>query len=224
MEVNNPLYKNQGIHVISTIFTIEKGAIKVLLVKRKNKPFQGYWSLVGGALYNNEELETGMAREIFEKAGLENIELRAFKNFSKINRSPIQRMIAVSYIGLIDFKKIELLKETQKSSDVAWIAIEKINELAYDHKEILEESIKELQVQIMNTDILRILYPKGFTIPEIQKVYEGVLNKTFERRNFRRKLLSLDLIEDTGDYEIFEGRKPAKIYKLKKSKENKNIL
>ena len=75
MEVNNPLYKNQGIHTISCLFTVEKGVTKVLLIKRDNEPFKGMWALVGGALYNNEELLEGAKREIKEKTGIENIEL-----------------------------------------------------------------------------------------------------------------------------------------------------
>ena len=73
MEVNNPLYKNQGIHLISTIFTVEDGITKVLLIKRKNNPYKDYWALVGGALYNNEDLIDGLKRELKEKTGIENI-------------------------------------------------------------------------------------------------------------------------------------------------------
>ena len=102
MEVNNPLYKNQGIHVISAIFTVEKGITKVLLIRRKNKPYNDMWSLVGGALYNNEEILQGLKREIYEKSGITDIDLYFSGIFSKVNRSPVMRMIAISYIGVID--------------------------------------------------------------------------------------------------------------------------
>ena len=75
MEKNNPLYKNQGIHLISSIFTVEDGKVKVLLIKRKNEPFKDKWALVGGALYNNEEIEIGVKREIFEKTGIRDIDI-----------------------------------------------------------------------------------------------------------------------------------------------------
>lgn len=224
MEVKNPLYKNQGIHVIASIFTVEKGITKVLLIKRKNEPFKDMWALVGGALYNNEELENGLNREIEEKTGIKNINLSLSNVFGDIKRSPVMRMVAISYIGLIDNEKVKILKETNKTSNCDWVPIDKIPELAYDHNKILEKSIDSLREKIINTDILKSLFPNGFTIPEIQKTYELILNQKFDRRNFRRKLLSLNLIEDTNKEIKFEGKKPAKLYKFKDNIQIKNVL
>lgn len=224
MEIKNPLYKNQGIHVIASIFTVEKGITKVLLIKRKNEPFKDMWALVGGALYNNEELENGLNREIEEKTGIKNINLSLSNVFGDINRSPVMRMVAISYIGLIDNEKVKILKETNKTSNCDWVPIDKIPDLAYDHNKILEKSIDSLREKIINTDILKSLFPNGFTIPEIQKTYELILNQKFDRRNFRRKLLSLNLIEDTNKEIKFEGKKPAKLYKFKDNIQIKNVL
>ena len=224
MEIKNPLYKNQGIHVIASIFTVEKGITKVLLIKRKNEPFKDMWALVGGALYNNEELENGLNREIEEKTGIKNINLLLSNVFGDIKRSPVMRMVAISYIGLIDNEKVKILKETNKTSNCDWVPIDKIPELAYDHNKILEKSIDSLREKIINTDILKSLFPNGFTIPEIQKTYELILNQKFDRRNFRRKLLSLNLIEDTNKEIKFEGKKPAKLYKFKDNIQIKNVL
>ena len=116
MELNNKLYKNIGIHVITTLFTVDKGIVKVLLVKRTNEPFNGYWALPGGAMYNNETLEEGARRELKEKTGLENIKLELGNIFDDVNRSNLQRMIGVSFLGVINTKGIELQKETLKTS------------------------------------------------------------------------------------------------------------
>lgn len=224
MEVNNPLYKNQGIHGIVSIFTVEKGITKVLLIKRKANPYNGMWALVGGAIYNNEDLLDGVKREIEVKVGLKDIELYFSGVFGRVDRSPVMRMLAVSYIGVIDCAKVSILKETAKTSDSDWVPIEKVHELAYDHNEILEVAIKTLKEKIGETDILKSLFPNGFTLPEIQKTYETILEKKFDRRNFRKKLLSLDLIADTNNYAKFEGNKPAKLYKFKKNKVNKSVF
>lgn len=225
MEVKNPLYKNIGIHVISTIFTVENGIVKVLLIKRKNNPYNGFWALVGGALYNNESLIDGMYREMYEKTGISDIDIYLSSIIDDINRSPIQRMIAATYIGIIDSKKVSLLKSTSKTEDASWTDINSIPKLAYDHNKILNDAINTLKQRITESNILHSLYPEGFTIPEIQKVYETILNKKFDRRNFRKKLLSWDFIVDTNMYRNFEGSKPAKIYKFSDSfKENKNIF
>lgn len=224
MKINNPLYDKQGIHIISSIFTVDKGVTKVLLIKRSNEPYNGMWALVGGALYNNETLEEGIAREIYEKTGINNIEVDVFGLFSKIDRSPFQRMVAVGYLGVIDIDKVGLLKKTMNTSDSDWIPISLIDKLAYDHNEILSKAVEALKTKIIKTDILNSLYPNGFTLPEVQKTYEAILNKKLDRRNFRKKMLGLGLIEDTGKTKTFEGTKPAKVYKFKKNKENKNVF
>lgn len=224
MEIKNPKYKNQGIHLIASIFTVDKGIVKVLLIKRKNEPFKNKWALTGGALYNDEDLIDGLKREIKEKTGLEEIDLRLCDVFGKKNRSPVMRMVAVSYIGIIDHTKVEIMKETLKTSNAEWFDIETIPDLAYDHNEILIKSIRYLKQKILNTDMLKSLYPNGFTIPEIQKIYETILEKKLDRRNFRKKMLNLDLIEDTNKEVNFEGRKKAKLYKFKETDENKEIF
>lgn len=216
MELNNPLYKGQGIHVISTIFTIENGIVKVLLVKRSNEPYKDMWALVGGALYNNETILDGLNREIYEKTGIQDIPVYFSGIFDDLNRSHFMRMIAISYIGLIDSARVAILNKTKKTSDSDWVPIDKIPKLAYDHNKILKQSLETLKDVIIKTDILKALFPNGFTIPEVQKVYETVLNEKFERRNFRKKLLSMDFVVDTNKTRNFEGNKPAKVYEFKK--------
>ena len=114
--------------------------------------------------------------------------------------------------------------ETNNTSNADWFPIDKIPGLGFDHEEILKEALLYLQSKIVTTDILKALFPNEFTIPEIQKTYEAILNKKFDRRNFRKKLLSLDLIEDTNKTGKFEGKKPAKLYKFKDTIESKKVF
>ncbi len=211
MEKNNPLYREQGIHVITPIFTVEKGITKVLLVKRKNEPYKDMWALVGGALYNNEELECGAKREIFEKVGIKDINLYFSNVFSKVDRSPVMRMIAVSYIGVIDINKVSVMKETLKTSNAEWFTIDNVPQLAYDHNDILSSALKSLREKIENTDILVSLFPNGFTMPEIQKTYESILDIKLDRRNFRKKLLMASIIEETNQTVKQENVKTTKL-------------
>ncbi len=223
MEIKNSLYKNIGVHAINTIFTIDKGTVKVLLIKRTNQPYKDMWSLVGGAMYNNELIIGAAKRELKEKANLENIELIKSEIFDKVDRSPLLRMIAVNYIGMVDIDKVNIMKKTAKTSDAEWFAIDNVPVLAYDHNEILKSSIEKLKELILTSNILKTFYPKGFTIPEIHKVYESLLGKEIDRRNFRKKLLSSGLVIDTNKTINFEGRKPAKLYKFK-TKKNKKLF
>ncbi len=224
MTVDNPLYKNQGIHIITSIFTVESGITKVLLIKRKNEPYKDMWALVGGALYNNEDLMDGVYREIYEKTGIKDIDIYFSNVFGKKDRSPVMRMVATSFIGVIDSKKASILKETLKTSDASWFKLDEIPPLAYDHNEILTDGINCLKESILSTNILKSLFPDGFTISEIQKTYEIILNTKFDRRNFRKKLLNTNLIFDTNKTKIFEGTKPSKIYKFNKNCDLKDVF
>ncbi len=224
MRKNFELYKNIGVHTITSIFTVDKGVVKVLLVKRKNEPFKDMWALVGGAVYNNELLREGALREIKEKTGLEGVKIYESGIFDKLDRSPIMRMIAVTYVGIVDINKVNVLSETINTEDASWVPIDKVKRLAYDHNDILLKALDTLKELIVSTDILKGLFPNGFTIPEVQKTYEAILGKEFDRRNFRKKLLSLRLITDTGKEILFEGKRPAKLYKFDKRKENKSVF
>lgn len=224
MDVRNKLYKEQGIHVITALFTVEQGITKVLLIKRKNKPFEGDWVLTGGALYNNEDLEAGALRELEEKTGITGVPIQQFKAFGKVHRSPVMRMVAVGFVGIIDSKRVNVLRETKNTSNADWFPIDKIPPLGYDHEEILHDALLFLRKQIVKSNILKSLFPDGVTMPELQKTYEAILGKTFDRRNFRKKILSLDLIEDTNKSDKFEGNKPAKVYEFKKKIEDKDIF
>lgn len=215
MELNNKLYKNIGIHVITTLFTVDKGIVKVLLVKRTNEPFNGYWALPGGAMYNNETLEDGARRELKEKTGLENIKLELGNIFDDVNRSNLQRMIGISFLGVINTKGIELQKETMKTSNADFFAIDKVPRLAYDHNLVIDKSLAILKEKILKSSILKDLLPEEFTLPELQKVYETLLNKELDRRNFRKKLLNDGIIWAVNKDAVFNGKKPAKLYCFK---------
>lgn len=224
MELQNPLYKNMGAHVINSIFTIDKGTVKVLLIKRTNAPYKDNWALVSGAMYNNELIMDAAKRELKEKTNLENINLKMAEIFDQIERSPLLRMFGFSFIGMIDIEKARVLKTTSKTSNAEWFHISNIPELAYDHNKILTSSIGKLKELILTSSILKTLYPNGFTIPEIHKVYETILNQEIDRRNFRKKILSSELIYDTNKTINFEGRKPAKVYMFNEKIKNERIF
>ena len=222
MNIKNPLYKNQGVHVLCTIFTIDKGNVKVLLIKRKNDPYKGYWGLVGGALYNNETLDLAMNREIKEKTGINNINIYKANIFDTLDRSPIFRMLCISYIGIIDSKKINIKKITEKTEDACWFDIKDVPKLAYDGDEVLSKNLETLKNMIIKTNVLKNFYSGTFTIPELQKTYEIILDKKLDRRNFRKKILNL--LDSVNKETKFDGNKPANLYKFKDSIKCENVL
>src|SRR5699024_3661795 len=125
--------------------------------------------LPGGALYNNENIIDGVKRELKEKTGINDVDLELCNVFGDVNRSHIMRMVGISYLGVIDNNKVKVLKETQKTSNADWFKIDDIPDLAYDHNDIIKDSLEKLKISILNSDILKTLFPKGFTIPELHK-------------------------------------------------------
>lgn len=224
MRVNNPLYKNIGIHLTSAIFTVDKGVMKVLLIKRSNEPYYGYFSLPGGCLYNNELVLDGAKRELKEKTGINDIDLTMFEIFDKIDRSPLKRMICLAFIGVLDKDKVNLLNKTEKASIINWVDIKNVPELAYDGNEVLDAAISKLREMIESTEILKSLFPNEFTLPELQNVYESILNITIDRRNFRKKMINSGLIIDTNKTINYKGKKPAKLYKFNNKYHSKSIF
>ena len=126
-------------------------------------------------MYNNELIKEAALRELKEKTGITLDDLTPFRTFDNIDRSPSMRMIGVGYIGIIDSKKVEILKSTNKTSNADWFTLDNIPKLAYDHNDILEHAIRKLKEMIIETDILKSFFPNGFTLPELQDVYESIL-------------------------------------------------
>ena len=196
MSKTNPLYKNQRIQTLGCVFAVDDGVVKVLLLKKEDEPYKGKWMLLGGSVYNTEDTDEALKREIKEKIDLDYTYIEQFYTFSSPDRSQDLRKIAVSYIGLTDVNKIKQL-ETDKEYE--FFRIDMLPKLAYDHEEILLKGIQALRYRMMKSTIAAYFMPDEFTLPEIQKVYESILDKQLDRRNFRRKLLSLDIISPIED-------------------------
>ncbi|OGO82332.1 MAG: hypothetical protein A2Y18_03985 [Clostridiales bacterium GWD2_32_19] len=209
MNVDNPLYENQMISVDIVTFTIENGLVKVLLVKRKEKPYSEGWSLPGGRCYNNETMEYAASRELKEKTGLEDLYLKQFGVFSEPKRDIRFRNISIAYLALIDNNKVKVFQQTSKTLDAKWENVQSITNLAFDHNEILAKAVQNLRQEIVKSNIVKFIMPDAFTLPELQNVYEIILDKKFDRRNFRKKFLDLGLIVTTGEKkETVRYRKP----------------
>lgn len=214
-------------HIIETlisIFTIDKGEVKTLLIRKKDEPYKGYWILPGGILAGNETIETNISNNVFEKCGIYNLYIEQDHIFSDLHRNPEKRVIACSFIGLIDSISIKIKKEERPHIESAWFSLNAIPKMGYDHEQVIEHAIDTLRKKIVNTNILKSLFPSDFTLPELQSVYESILNRPLDRRNFRKKFINLGLIEDTGyKNEGYNGR-PAKLYRFKENIKERDLF
>ena len=206
------------------IFSVFDGELKVLLLRKKTEPYKGYWILPGNLLRCDETIENNITDAVYDLTGLTNVYIEQTYSFSALDRNPDYRLIAISHIGLVDSTTVEIKREERENVESEWFKITDLPKLAFDHEMILNKNIKYLYSKIINSNILKILFPSDFTLPELQKVYEQVLDKPLDRRNFRKKFIALDLVEDTLEKNTgFNGR-PAKLYRFKDDIKERNLF
>lgn len=202
------------LETLISIFTVENGDIKVLLMKKKTDPYRGYWILASNILKNKETIEDNIFSIIKYRLGYPEMYMEQGHIFSNLDRDPDERIIGVSYLGLIDSKTLEIKKEDKPELELQWFNINDIPKMGYDHEIIVRDSIKLLSKKLLNSKILKNLFPSDFTLPEIQKVYEQILGRELDRRNFRKKFINLGLVTDTGDKNIGGNGRPGKLYRF----------
>ncbi|MFV0250315.1 MAG: NUDIX hydrolase [Bacilli bacterium] len=216
-------YINQ-IEVITNIFTIDKGKINILLFRRIEDPYKGYWMLPSNLLMTSETINNCASDTIHEWAGIKDAYIEQCNVFSNINRLPNDRIIGNSVIALVDYQTIKFKKENRKNSEYSWFSIDDLPKMVFDYNEIAFNASEFIKRKILNSNILRKFYPADFTFPELQHVYEQALGKELDRRNFRKKFLNFNFIEKTG-YKISSGNgRPATLYRFKEEEINYNLF
>ena len=204
------------VEVLTNIFTVEKGKLKILLARKNTEPYKGYWELPNKILSNEETLEETKEKILEETIGTSNIYTEQNYTFSKLDRNPNNRILATSYIGLIDSKTSEI-KKKKNENNWEWFTINELPKIAFDHKEVIENATELLKTKLVSANILKKLFPSDFTLPELQEIYENIMNKKLDRRNFRKKFINLGLIEDTGYKSEGRSGRPAKLYRFKET-------
>lgn len=213
---------NNKIEVLINLFTFNKGEIKVLLFKKQDEPFKGYWMLPSNLMLNKETLDECANETLKEKIGITDIYMETCDIFSDIDRIPDTRIVGISVLGIIDTVKANVSLDIKEEAE--WFNINNIPKTIYDNGMIIENSIEKLKKELLNTKLLKVFFPSDFTLPELQKLFEQILNKKLDRRNFRKKILKLDIIEDTMEKNISMTGRPAKLYRFKDIEEDRNLF
>lgn len=186
--------------------------LKILLLKRNFQPAQGEWSLMGGFLKNNESVDQAAQRIVHRLTGLPDVYMEQLHTFGEVDRDPGARIVSIAYFALIKINASDL--ELVKTHGATWIPISSMPQLIFDHKEMIGRALKRLQVRARTQPIGFELLPDKFTIPQLQGLYEAIYNKPLDKRNFRRKLLAMDLLEKLEEKEKESSRKGAWYYRF----------
>ena len=199
------------------IFTIQDGQLKVLLIQMKKVPFTGQWAIPGGLVKPDESVDNSARRQLVSKTGVSDIYLEQLYTFGEVNRDPFGRVVSVAYFALIPYGGFRL-KTTKEYEGVDWFGIKMLPGLAYDHAEIISSAVERLKSKLAYTNIVYSLLPNEFALGELQQLYEIILDKKFDRRNFRRKILSLNLLKKLGKKRGGDANRPAELYSFVKRK------
>jgi len=206
-------YPHPAVTTDIVIFTIRQDELKVLLIKRALPPFKGEWALPGGFINLQESLEQGARRELEEETGVSGVYLEQLYTFGQPDRDPRERVITVAYYALIPSDKIEI-RAASDAEGVSWFGMQELPKLAFDHPEILQTAHQRLVAKLDYSTIAFQFMPKAFTLTDLQQVYELILREPIDKRNFRKRILSLNLIKETGKERKDGAHRPAKLYRV----------
>ena len=193
-------YPRPAVTVDCVVFGVDLDgdALEVELIERAIEPFRGHWAFPGGHVDEDETLETAARRELAEETGLEDIFLEQLYSFGDPGRDPRGHTITIAYFALVKLRKHELRAATD-ASDARWFPVRDVPALAFDHARILEVAIERLRGKIRYQPIGFELLPEKFTLTEIQRLYEIVLERPLDKRNFRKKILGMGVLRELGE-------------------------
>jgi ADP-ribose pyrophosphatase YjhB (NUDIX family) len=239
LEKGDKIY-HPGISVDCTIFGFHENILKVLLLKVKHS---NKWALPGGFIYKNETIENAAYRVLQERTGVANIFLQQFNAFGEPNRSDysihqenylefgikipkenwlMQRFITIGFYALIDFTEVDL-QDAKSNEGAEWIDINKLSNLMMDHESIVLKALEALRTQLAYLPIGRNLLPKKFTMPELQKLYETILDQKLDRRNFQRKMIGFGILNKLSETRKGGAHKAPFLYSFNDKKYQKAL-
>ncbi len=208
-------YQKPSVTVDLLIFTILDSELRILLVKRASWPYENSWAIPGGFVRMDESLEDAAKRELHEETGVTDLYLEQLYTFGEPDRDPRTRVITVAYIALID-NESRTLRASSDASEAQWFPVKKLPTLAFDHSTIVEYGLNRLRSKLEYSNIAYGLLPTEFRLSELQRVYEVILDRPIDKRNFRKKILSLGFLDSTGEKEISGAHRPAMLYRFNK--------
>ncbi|WP_428740781.1 NUDIX domain-containing protein [Tenacibaculum sp.] len=209
--------QNIKVAVDAVVFGYQQKELSVLLIKRGIEPFKGIWALPGGLVLENESLEEAVQRELLEETGVTIDYLEQLYTFGSPKRDPRNRVISVTYFGLVSPKHFKISADTD-ADEVQWFSIHKLPKLAFDHNLILTTALKRLQSKINYQPIGFELLNQEFPFSDLENLYQTILDKKIDRRNFRKKIMGFGILTETDKIHQPSSGRPAKLFKFNTKK------
>jgi len=207
-------YKKAFVSVDCIVFGFEERKLKVLIGKRKLDPGRDEWSLYGGFVGENESLDDAASRVLLNLTGIKKPYMKQVGAFGEINRDPGERVISVAYCSLINVKDYD--SNLLKQYGVEWVNIDELPQLYSDHNKMVKHAITMLRQRIDDEPLCFNLLPELFTLTQLQRVYEAILGKEIDKRNFRKRVKAIEIIEQTALIDKQSSKRGAALYRLNK--------
>ncbi len=202
-----------AITVDGVVFGLDDSGLKVLLIQRGLEPFAGRWALPGGFVRPGEDLDQAVRRELQEETGLSRVFLEQLYTFGATGRDPREHVITVAYYALVRLSDHQVQAATD-ARHAAWFAVDDLPALAFDHDAIVETALRRLQGKVRYQPIGFELLPPKFSLTQLQHMYEIILERDLDKRNFRKKALSLDILQDLDEVEQDVAHRAARLYRF----------
>jgi 8-oxo-dGTP diphosphatase len=199
------------------VFGLDEEDLKVLLIQRDIEPFKGRWALPGGFVRMHESLDEAARRELQEETGLERVYLEQLFTFGDIDRDPRDRVVSVAHYALVKLGDHRVRAATD-AREAAWFAVWDTPSLAFDHGRILQAALARLKGKVRYQPLGFELLPPKFTLSQLQRVYEKILERSLDKRNFRKKILSMDLLVELDEVEQDVAHRAARLYRFDRKK------
>lgn len=206
-------YPRPSLTVDCVVFGLDDDDLKVLLIQRGVEPFEGRWALPGGFVKMDESLEGAARRELEEESGLRPGHLEQLYTFGEPDRDPRGRVITVAYFALVKLSA-HVLRAATDAREAAWFSVWDTPKLAFDHADILNTALQRLKGKVRYQPIGFELLPPKFTLTQLQRLYEVVLERELDKRNFRKKILAMDLLEELDEVEQDVSHRAARLYRF----------
>ncbi len=201
------------------IFGFEAGELKILLIERNDEPFKDWYALPGYIVKQDESLDDAADRILYELTGLRDLQMKQFHTFGEVNRHPQGRVITVGYYALIRITgQKELRPISQYARKAIWHSVNNLPKLAFDHTEIFNNGFGKIRRRLNHQPLAFDLLPEKFTLTQLQVLYEAILNKKLDKRNFRKKMLSYGFLKELVEKQKGVSYRAAKLYKFDKRK------
>lgn len=214
-ELDEMFYNRLSVTVDVVIFSLVDGDLKVLLIKRKYPPFQSIWAIPGGFVQEEESLETAAERKLAEETGVKDVYIEQLYTFGAPHRDPRTRVITIAYFALVPADAIVAERLQGAEDDIQLFDVYDLPPLAFDHQQILNYAQERLRYKLEYTAVGFELLPAEFTLSELQHAYETILEEDLDKRNFRRKILSANILEETGKKQKEGEGRPAMLYRYR---------